>query len=76
MKHVSNIRHLQNILDPWNIQIQATRLNISWMAVELPAKLTAIFRPFGGMSHTEAWRQGCLYQWIGMMDAHSHSGTP
>ena len=26
----------------------------SWMAVELPAKATAIFNPLGGMSHTEA----------------------
>ena len=30
----------------------ATRLNISWMAVVLPTKHTAIFRPFGGMSQT------------------------
>merc|ERR550525_1701542 len=29
------------------------RLNISWMAVEFPAKATAILRPFGGMSQTE-----------------------
>ena len=32
----------------------ATLLNISWMAVEFPAKATAIFKPLGGMSHTEA----------------------
>ena len=30
----------------------ATRLNISWMAVVLPTKHTAIFKPFGGISHT------------------------
>merc|ERR1712187_851099 len=36
------------------VKYSATRLNISWMAVELPAKATAILRPFGGMSHTEA----------------------
>merc|ERR1712199_129848 len=29
------------------------RLNISWMAVELPTKQADIFRPLGGMSHTE-----------------------
>merc|ERR1712060_451083 len=34
------------------VKYSATRLNISWMAVELPRKDTAIFRPFGGMSHT------------------------
>jgi hypothetical protein len=31
-----------------------TRLNISWMAVELPTKVAAILRPLGGMSQTEA----------------------
>merc|ERR1711948_43495 len=36
------------------VKYSATRLNISWIAVELPAKATAIFKPFGGMSHTEA----------------------
>ena len=30
------------------------------MAVELPANATAIFNPLGGMSHTEAWRQGFI----------------
>jgi tubulin beta len=30
-----------------------TRLNISWMQVELPMKVAAILRPLGGMSHTE-----------------------
>merc|ERR1712201_28338 len=30
-----------------------TRLNISWMAVELPMKVELIFKPLGGMSHTE-----------------------
>merc|ERR1719162_2215964 len=29
-----------------------TRLNISWMAVELPRKQQAILRPLGGMSQT------------------------
>merc|ERR1719513_474410 len=28
------------------------RLNNSWMAVELPMKVAAIFQPLGGMSHT------------------------
>merc|ERR1719420_2747904 len=32
------------------VKYSATRLNISWIAVELPAKDTAIFSPFGGMS--------------------------
>merc|ERR1711904_71847 len=36
------------------VKYSATRLNISWMAVELPANATAILRPLGGMSHTEA----------------------
>ena len=27
-------------------------LNNSWMAVELPMKVAAIFKPLGGMSHT------------------------
>merc|ERR1712022_52010 len=30
-----------------------TRLNISWMAVELPMKVADILRPLGGMSQTE-----------------------
>merc|ERR1719174_3674712 len=30
-----------------------TRLSISWMAVELPMKVELIFRPLGGMSHTD-----------------------
>merc|ERR1719197_326050 len=30
-----------------------TRLNISWMAVELPMKVELILRPLGGISHTE-----------------------
>mmetsp|Transcript_18581 Transcript_18581/g.47758 ORF Transcript_18581/g.47758 Transcript_18581/m.47758 type:complete len:214 (+) Transcript_18581:671-1312(+) len=37
-----------------DVKYSATRLNISWIAVELPAKATAIFRPFGGMSQIEA----------------------
>merc|ERR1712118_377052 len=32
----------------------ATRFHISCTAVELPMKVAAILRPFGGMSHTEA----------------------
>merc|ERR1712080_556944 len=35
------------------VKYSATRLNISWMAVLLPKKLTAIFSPFGGMSQIE-----------------------
>merc|ERR1712019_237284 len=35
------------------VKYSATRLNISWIAVELPANATAIFRPFGGISQTE-----------------------
>merc|ERR1719440_1679066 len=35
------------------VKYSATRLNISWMAVELPKKATAIFKPLGGISHTE-----------------------
>merc|ERR1712063_112934 len=30
-----------------------TRLNISWIAVELPMKVVDIFNPFGGISQTE-----------------------
>merc|ERR1711981_367477 len=36
------------------VKYSATRLNISWMAVELPANATAIFKPFGGISQTLA----------------------
>merc|ERR1719440_801798 len=32
------------------VNCSATRLNISWIAVVLPTKHTAIFNPFGGMS--------------------------
>merc|ERR1711977_476070 len=32
------------------VKNSATRLNISWIAVELPKKVTAIFKPFGGIS--------------------------
>merc|ERR1712164_94939 len=35
------------------VKYSATRLNISWIAVELPKKPTAIFNPFGGMSQTD-----------------------
>merc|ERR1719263_1180613 len=36
-----------------DVKYSATRLNISWIAVELPRKATAILSPFGGISHTE-----------------------
>merc|ERR1711937_1096992 len=32
------------------VKYSATRLNISWIAVEFPKKHTAIFKPLGGMS--------------------------
>merc|ERR1719367_1096745 len=35
------------------VKYSATRLNISWIAVELPKKATAILRPFGGISQTD-----------------------
>merc|ERR1712216_703055 len=35
------------------VKYSATRLNISWIAVVLPRKATAIFKPLGGMSQTE-----------------------
>merc|ERR1712032_1419157 len=35
------------------VKYSATRLNISWIAVELPKKPTAIFKPLGGISQTE-----------------------
>merc|ERR1739847_96786 len=35
------------------VKNSATRLNISWIAVELPRNATAIFNPFGGMSQIE-----------------------
>merc|ERR1719420_259350 len=35
------------------VKYSATRLNISWIAVVLPKKATAILRPFGGISHTD-----------------------
>merc|ERR1712146_437605 len=38
------------------VKNSATRLNISWMAVVLPRKVTAIFNPLGGMSQTDALR--------------------
>lgn len=38
------------------VKYSATLLNISWIAVEFPANATAIFKPLGGMSHTEAWQ--------------------
>merc|ERR1719451_75201 len=38
-----------------NIEVNcsATRLNISWIAVELPMKVADILRPFGGMSQMD-----------------------
>merc|ERR1719399_1094721 len=35
------------------VNCSPTRLNISWMAVELPRKVTDILRPLGGISQTE-----------------------
>merc|ERR1719198_1511552 len=35
------------------VNCSLTRLNISWMHVLLPTNVHDIFRPFGGMSHTE-----------------------
>merc|ERR1719486_1582479 len=35
------------------VNCSATRLNISWIAVELPRKVTDILRPLGGISQTE-----------------------
>ncbi|PKI32271.1 hypothetical protein CRG98_047357 [Punica granatum] len=34
------------------VNCSLTRLNISWIDVEFPMKVDAIFRPVGGMSHT------------------------
>ena len=34
------------------VNCSLTRLNISWMAVELPMKVADILSPLGGMSHT------------------------
>merc|ERR1712050_351013 len=34
------------------VNCSPTLLNISWMAVELPRKVTDIFNPFGGISQT------------------------
>eukprot|EP01139_Manchomonas_bermudensis_P019155 Amastigsp_a676459_3187.p4 type:complete len:106 gc:universal Amastigsp_a676459_3187:1284-967(-) len=35
------------------VNCSETRLKSSWMAVELPMKVTDILRPLGGMSHTD-----------------------
>jgi hypothetical protein len=35
------------------VNCSLTRLNISWMAVELPRKVADILRPLGGMSQME-----------------------
>jgi len=35
------------------VNCSPTLLNISWMAVELPRKVTDILRPLGGISQTE-----------------------
>ena len=37
------------------MKYSATRLNISWIAVEFPANATAMISPFGGMLHTLAF---------------------
>merc|ERR1712063_84491 len=36
-----------------SVNCSETRLNISWMDVELPKKVVDILSPFGGMSQTE-----------------------
>jgi len=35
------------------VNCSATLLNISWIAVELPMKVTAIFKPLGGISQMD-----------------------
>ena len=35
------------------VNCSATLLNISWMAVEFPTNMTAIFKPFGGISQLD-----------------------
>jgi hypothetical protein len=35
------------------VNCSATRLNISWMAVEFPMKVTAILSPLGGISQMD-----------------------
>ena len=35
------------------VNCSATRLNISWIAVEFPMKVTAILSPFGGISQMD-----------------------
>ena len=35
------------------VNYSAILLNISWIAVELPTKVTAIFNPFGGISQMD-----------------------
>jgi len=35
------------------VNYSATLLNISWIAVELPTKVPAIFKPFGGISQMD-----------------------
>ncbi len=35
------------------VNCSLTRLNISWMAVELPTNVAAILRPLGGMSQMD-----------------------
>lgn len=35
------------------VNYSATLLNISWIAVEFPTKVTAILRPLGGMSQMD-----------------------
>jgi len=35
------------------VNCSAIRLNISWIAVEFPINVTAILRPFGGISQID-----------------------
>ena len=51
--HKKSMDPNKNAAETW-MSGSATLLNISWMAVEFPANATAIFKPLGGMSHTEA----------------------
>ena len=58
LEHILNINDflasIQSRNKKTSCHATATRLNISWIAVELPANATAIFNPFGGMSQTDA----------------------
>ncbi|KAL6969235.1 peptidylprolyl isomerase [Sarracenia purpurea var. burkii] len=41
------------------VNCSLTRLNISFIDVEFPMKVEAIFRPVGGMSQTVEWHTSC-----------------